>query len=161
MQQELEESGTRKKKISMWTAQHWLHQMGWHYGKQKRGMYIDGHEREDVIKYHEEFIGRWKEYEKWMVLYDNDGNILNILAGFPVTQGQPFKLILLIHDESTFHEYDQQKSKRTHESDTPVPEQKGEGQSQMISNFVTLEWGCLVSDDPWVHFLPCRWFYNK
>ena len=90
----------------MRTAQRWLHQMGWHYGKQKRGMYIDGHEREDVIKYREEFIGRWKEFEKQMVLYDNDGNISNIPAGFPVTQGQPFKLMLLTHDESTFYEYD-------------------------------------------------------
>jgi hypothetical protein len=30
MQQKLEESGARKKKISLRTAQHWLHRMGWH-----------------------------------------------------------------------------------------------------------------------------------
>jgi len=56
MQQKLEESGARKKKISLWMAQHWLHCMGWHYGKKKRGMYVDSHERQDVIKYCEEFI---------------------------------------------------------------------------------------------------------
>jgi len=56
MQQKLEESGARKKKISLQTTQHWLHCMGWCYGKKKRGMYIDGHERQDVVKYHEEFI---------------------------------------------------------------------------------------------------------
>jgi hypothetical protein len=56
MQQKLEESGARKKKISLLTAQRWLHQMGWCYGNKKKGMYIDSHEREDVVKYREEFI---------------------------------------------------------------------------------------------------------
>ena len=27
-------------------------------------MYVDGHERADVVQYRNEFIGRWKEYEK-------------------------------------------------------------------------------------------------
>ena len=148
MQQKLEESGARKKKILLRTAQRWLHQMGWHYGKEKKGMYIDGHEREDVVKYREGFIVRWKVYEKRMVIYDNDGNVANVLAGFPVAQGQPFKLILVTHDESTFYEYDRRKSKWTHKSDKPVPERKGEGQSLMISDFLTFEWGRLVSDDP-------------
>jgi hypothetical protein len=30
--------------------------MGWHYEKMKKGIYIDGHEREDVVKYHKGFI---------------------------------------------------------------------------------------------------------
>lgn len=41
-----------------------------------------------------------------MVIYDNDGNVANVLAGFPVAPGQPFKLILVMHDESTDYEYD-------------------------------------------------------
>ena len=148
MQQELEENGAQKKKISLRTAQRWLHRMGWRYGKKTKGMYIDGHEREDVVKYREEFIVRWKEYEKRMIIYDNDGDVANVLTGFPVAQGQPFKLILVTHDESTYYEYDRRKSKWTHESDKPVPERKGEGQSLMISDFMTFEWGRLVLDDP-------------
>ena len=83
-----------------------------------------------------------------MVVYDNNGNITHTLAGFPFAHGQPFKLVLVTHDESMYYEYDQRKSKWTHNSDKPVPGQKGEGQSLMISDFLTLEWGCLVSDDP-------------
>ena len=79
MQQELKENGAQKKKISLRTAQHWLHRMGWCYGKKTKGMYIDGHEREDVVKYCEEFIVRWKEYEKCMIIYDNDGDVVNVL----------------------------------------------------------------------------------
>jgi hypothetical protein len=147
MQQKLEESGARKKKISLRTAQRWLHQMGWRYGKTKKGMYVDGHEREDIVKYRDEFVARWKVYEKRMVAYDNNGNIASTLAGFPVARGQRFKLILVTHDESTYYEYDRRKSKWIHDSDKPVPERKGEGQSLMISDFLTLEWGRLVSDD--------------
>ena len=43
MQQKLDNVNA-KKKILLWTAQHWLHQMGWQYRKKKNGMYIDGHE---------------------------------------------------------------------------------------------------------------------
>jgi hypothetical protein len=146
MQQKLDEANAKKKKISLRTAQRWLHRMGWRYGK-KNGMYIDGHEREDVVKYREEFIEWWKGYEKRMVTYDNDGNVASVLEGFPVAPGQPFKLILVMHDESTYYEYDRRKSKWGHKADKPVPERKGEGQSLMISDFLTLEWGRLVGDD--------------
>jgi hypothetical protein len=88
MQKKLDEIGSRKKKISLRTAQRWLHAMGWRYGRKKNGMYIDGHEREDVVEYRREFIGRWKIYEKRMYLYNNDGNVDNKLSGFPVPPGQ-------------------------------------------------------------------------
>lgn len=51
MQTKLDEMGSRKKKISLHTAQLWLHTMGWHYGRKKNGMYIDGHEHEDIVEY--------------------------------------------------------------------------------------------------------------
>ena len=43
-------------------------QMDWRYGRKKRGMYIDGHERDDVVKCQGEFIQRWKEYENQMLI---------------------------------------------------------------------------------------------
>ena len=101
MQQKLDEIGSRKKKISLRTAQRWLHAMGWRYGRKKNGMYVDGHEREDVVEYRREFIERWKVYEKRMYSYDNDGKVDNELSGFPVPLGQRFRLILVTHDEST------------------------------------------------------------
>ena len=43
--------GIHKPRISLSTAQRWLAKMEWHYGKPKNGMYIDGHERDNVVEY--------------------------------------------------------------------------------------------------------------
>ena len=62
-----EKLGVKKQAISIWTAHHWLKKLDWCYGHKKNGMYIDGHERVDVVEYRNQFIERWREYEKWMV----------------------------------------------------------------------------------------------
>jgi hypothetical protein len=85
-------------------------------------MYIDGHEREDVVKYRKAFVARWAEYEKHMVLYDNDGNIVPILNGFAVEQAGRFCLILLTHDESTFFADDRRKNTWHAPGSKPTPE---------------------------------------
>jgi hypothetical protein len=69
--------GGKKPTIGIRTAQRWLKKLDWRYGKKKKGMYIDGHEREDVVAYRNAFCQRWKEYEKRMVLYDKDGNVIS------------------------------------------------------------------------------------
>lgn len=76
--------------ISERTAWRWLHKLDWQYKKLSNGMYIDGHEREDVVKYRCAFIDHWTEYEKRMVIYDNNGNVERIPQGFLVfTTGKP------------------------------------------------------------------------
>ena len=109
-------------------------------------MYIDGHEREDVVEYRNQFIKRWKEYKKWMVTYDNNGNIDSTPSGFPIPQGHHFQLILVTHDESTFYANDRRKIKWSHASEKATPQKKGEGPSLilMILDMLTLEWGWLV-----------------
>jgi hypothetical protein len=131
--------------ISIRTAQRWLRKHDWRYGRPKKGMYIDGHEREDIVKYRNEFIQRWKEYEKRMVIYDNNGNIATTPRGFKVPNGR-FRLVLVTHDESTFYANDRRKTKWTHASEKAVPERKGEGSSLMVSDFLTPEWGRLMDD---------------
>jgi hypothetical protein len=147
MQEKLEEISSKKKKISLHTAQRWLHRMGWRYGRKRNGMYVDGHEREDVVEYRMEFIERWKVYDKRMYSYDNEGNREGELTGFPVPPGQHFRLILITHDESTFYETDRRKTVWAHRSDKAVPLKKGEGVSLMPSEFLTVEWGRLQSED--------------
>lgn len=139
--------GTKARGISVRTACRWLKKLDWRYGKKRNGMYIDGHERDDVVQYRNEFLARWKEYEKRMVTYDNDGNIIGTPTGFPVPQGVRFRLILVTHDESTFYANDRRKSQYSHASDKATPQQKGEGPSLMISDMLTSEWGRLRSDD--------------
>ena len=39
------------RKISLETARKWLHKLDFHVLDQKKGVYIDGHERDDVVEY--------------------------------------------------------------------------------------------------------------
>ncbi|KIL65316.1 hypothetical protein M378DRAFT_55046, partial [Amanita muscaria Koide BX008] len=142
-----ERLGTRKRGIHVRTARRWLHKLSWRYQQKKKGMYIDGHEREDVVAYRKGFVERWKEYEKRFVIYDNDGNVLSTPTGFPVPQGLRFRLILVTHDESTFYENDRRKTHWVNENTKAVAEKKGEGQSIMASDFLTSEWGQLKYGD--------------
>lgn len=43
----------------------------------KNGMYIDGHEWEDVVDYCKKFVECWKEYEKHFMIYDNEGQVVS------------------------------------------------------------------------------------
>jgi len=55
--------GIHKPSISLTMAQRWLVKLKWCYTKAKNGMYIDGHERDDVVAYRQDFVHRWAEYE--------------------------------------------------------------------------------------------------
>ncbi|EEB89585.1 hypothetical protein MPER_12299, partial [Moniliophthora perniciosa FA553] len=134
-------------KISISTGDRWLKKLDWRYGHKKKGMYVDGHERDDVVAYRKKFCERWKEYEKRMVKFDNDGNILCTPAGFAVPQGPRFRLILVTHDESTFYQCDRHKILWQHKNAVLAPERKGEGESLMVLDFLTPEWGRLVDND--------------
>jgi len=137
----------KKSRITVRTAQRWLHCLSWRYGRKRNGMYVDGHERDDVVHYRADFVARWKEYEKRMVIFDNDGNISSTPTGFPVPQGPCFRLILVTHDESTFYANDRRKTQWIPSSHTAVPEPKGEGASLMVSDFLTIEWGRLQHEN--------------
>lgn len=81
-----------------------------------------------------------------MIAYDNNGNTTKKLTGFKVELG-PFHLILVTHDESTFYENDHCKSTWGHSSQKNRPVKKGEGQSIMVSDFLTAEWGRLKHEN--------------
>jgi hypothetical protein len=110
-------------------------------------MYIDGHEREDVVTYRKAFVARWAEYEKRMVHFDNEGNEQPITRGFDVQQRGRFRLILVTHDESTFFAEDRCKNTWHPPGVTPTPERKRKGESLMVSDFLTSEWGPLRDDE--------------
>lgn len=45
--------------ITEWTAQSWLAKLGYELKDIKKGIYVDGHEREDVVAYRNEFLGQF------------------------------------------------------------------------------------------------------
>ena len=42
--------------IGVETARKWLHELGFEVLDKKKGVYIDGHEREDVVKHRQKFL---------------------------------------------------------------------------------------------------------
>jgi hypothetical protein len=107
-------------------------------------MYIDGHERDDIGEYRCGFISCWKQYESHFHKWDHDGNEFLWPDGLPVPGViGPSRLILITHDKSTFYQNDQCTTIWVHKSDKATPKPKGDGQSLMVSDFLTPDWGHL------------------
>ena len=87
--------------------------------------------------------------------YGIDGNELPKPNGFSVPGGK-FCLILLTYDESTFYQNDLRKTNWAYASTKATSHQKRDGQSTMVSDFLTSEWGCLYDGEEFVGF-PFIW----
>ena len=139
------------KSISHRSAVRFLVESNWRYGALKNGMYKDGHEDAMVVEYRKGFCERWAEYVARMVTYDSNGNKDGDPTGIDLASGRK-RLILLTHDESTFFEHDHREKFWQH-SDCAKPQPKGNGQSLMVSDFLTVEWGRLIHEDMCVLYL--------
>ena len=58
------QKGIAKVTISIKTALCWLEKLGWTYGKLKNRMYLDGHERPNVVEYRQAFVKHWMEHKQ-------------------------------------------------------------------------------------------------
>jgi len=62
---------TPKRPISERTASQWLIKLGWRHMVIRKGVYMDGHEREDVMKYrHEVYLPKMLDFEHRMVRFE-------------------------------------------------------------------------------------------
>lgn len=87
------------------TARRWLVKLGWQRTTIKKGVYLDGHERSDVVKYRqEEFLPQMLEYERRMARYELVGN--DLICMTPTLQPNEKELIPEFHDESSFHAFE-------------------------------------------------------
>jgi hypothetical protein len=94
-----------KTSLSERTARHWLVKLGFRRTIYRKGMYIDRHERPDVVKYRDEvFLPQMAEYERRMtqyVIWDRK------LVAIPPTLADGEKEIIAeFHDECCFHAFD-------------------------------------------------------
>ena len=127
--------GTKATTISKRTAQCWLKRMSWRYGKMPNGMYVDGHECEDVVEYCTWFLAEYKGLERRMRRFNKDGNIDKL----PELQEGKQVLQVVTHNESTFYANDQRKQGYWHPDERKKPAQKDEGFSIMVADFLTPE----------------------
>jgi len=52
------------------TARRWLKRLGLRYDKVAKDVYVDGHERTDVVEHREKvFIPRWKDLQRRVVVF--------------------------------------------------------------------------------------------
>ncbi|KAF7377886.1 hypothetical protein MSAN_00212200 [Mycena sanguinolenta] len=64
-----------KNGISLRTAQRWMKRMEYQWTKEPKGMYSDGHEREDVVDYQQnQFLPRWAELSRYTRKFTEDGD---------------------------------------------------------------------------------------
>ncbi|THU87050.1 hypothetical protein K435DRAFT_682354, partial [Dendrothele bispora CBS 962.96] len=135
-----------KSPISIRTARRWLINLGWTYTVVKKGVYMDGHERADVVQYrHETFLPLMKKYEERMACYElDDGKNLKKIP--PKLESNEKELIPLFHDESAFHHNDHVTSLWLKTGQQPL-RKKGRGRLIHVSEFINPETGRLTYTD--------------
>jgi hypothetical protein len=92
----------RRKNISLMTATRWLNVLGYSFQQHHKGIYYDGHEREDVVQYRKEFLEKMFEYEKYMSKFD--GEFMDQICPY-LLEGEK-EVILVVHDECIFYSND-------------------------------------------------------
>ncbi len=83
-------------------TRNYLKKLGYTYAKVKKGMYIDGHEREDVVVYRKIFLEQISELKHRMPVFSGDNLEEETWPNNP--------LILVTHDECIFSAYDESQS---------------------------------------------------
>ena len=150
---------TPKHLISERTASWWLIKLGWQHMAVCKGVYMDGHKHEDVVKYRREvYLPKMLEFECRMVCFE----------GKELTQVEPSPLVptcqlkAYYHDESCFHANDNTSNAwyarlycfweyywvccRLHQGEH-ILWKKGRGRIIHVSDFINEEDGWLISCD--------------
>jgi len=88
--------------LSERTARRWLYKLGWRRTRLKKGVYMDGHERDDVRKYREEkFLPKMKSFERRMVRWECKDSKLVCVE--PQLKPGEKRVIAVFQDKSSFH----------------------------------------------------------
>ena len=131
------------RRISVRTATQWLHHLGLRPQSHKKGAYVDGHEREDVVKSCREFLQQ--------ICHLKDTHLppppcSDERAVTPADAKKRKKMVLIYHDESIFNVNEGQPWMWATE-DTPIIQPKTKGSGVMVSDFVDQHRGFLQLSD--------------
>ena len=106
----------------------WLHNLGFSYKQFSKGVYFDGHEREDVVEDRKVYLAQLSGYNSRMWTSHSPA---------PNPSFRP--VIRVFHDESTFYANADQSFHWTDGSKQAL-KQKSLGQAIMVSDFLGGEW---------------------
>ena len=125
------------KVLSGRTARTWLRRLGYKYKEVKKGIYKDGHERQDVVSYRQDqFLPALDALKPYMVKWELDasGRLIMIYPEYLPAGQRP--IVLVTHDESTFDSNDGRKYTWMKEGEQPL-RKKSRGKGLMVSEFIT------------------------
>ena len=131
--------------ISVETARKWLHQLGFEVLSGDKGMFFDGHERDDVVEERKMFLSKMIEVG---FLHPSEAPTPESASAFPSTVPLPSsdsrdKTVVLFHDESTFQANEDQTTMWGKKGEHMLrPKSKGSG--IMVSDFVDEKNGYLA-----------------
>ena len=132
------------RKISMETGRKWMHALGFNVVSKKKGTFVDGHERDDVVEYRAKFLRRMVGLG---FLNPNNAPTEEAKVALPSDLTAPHpdvidKTIVLFHDETTFQSNEDQPTLWA-EKGTTVMRPKSRGSGIMVSDFIGEKHGYL------------------
>jgi hypothetical protein len=134
-----------KNPISERTARRWLIKLGWRRTAVRKGVYMDGHERADVVEYRNKiFLPAIAKFERRMAQHAGPLAELKKIMPEPI-EGQR-RIIIQYHDESCFHANDDARNLWLRAGEQPL-RKKGRGRLIHVSDFINEEDGRLVLMD--------------
>ena len=108
----LENHASAFSKISVRTARRWLHKLGFEQVSSKKGIYIDGHERTNVVEYRKLYLKRLDILASTHLPPPLCSDELSTHASQPPLRTDELsphrELVLIFHDKSIYHSNDDQ-----------------------------------------------------
>ena len=127
----ISEDESKKRTISVRSCSNWMIKLGYKYGMWKKGVYIDGHEREDVVEYRKRFCLEMMEYLKRMKFYSGD-NMEKCCERHDLENQE---IVWVCHDESCYWANDDGGKGWSSEEYRDL-HKKGRGKALMVSDFI-------------------------
>ena len=112
--------------ICVETARRWLHHLGFDICNHQKGVFFDGHEREDVVAYRSEFLEKLAKLDETTITPDQAS---------PSVVDEEQRHMRVVHDESTFYANADQ-TRFWNDGHSQVLRQKSLGSSIMVSDFL-------------------------
>lgn len=121
------------------TARKWLHKLSFEYKDIKKNVFVDGHERPDMVEDCQKFLRIMKDLEPYLIEFEEDGfmKTKNYPDDCAVGGNIHRPVIVITHDECTFSANDGIRRAWTRVGDTFLrPKRRGQG--IMVSDFLLL-----------------------
>lgn len=132
-------------------ARRWLKKLGYENTTVKKGIYVDGHQRADVVAYRATFLAAVAKNEHLRAQFSDE--TLELIP--PTLQDGERRHVPIHHDESIFRSNELQQRVWVKDGNMPL-RKKGQGKAIHISDFITEETGRLVLSEQQVPSIHSR-----